>query len=100
MNLLPGRVVVVKEGFGLVPVAVDTEDTIAFAAKNYAITAMGIVLTRADYHGLASFAHQQELKLPGFNISSKARRLQAALLLPLETSHRDPQDEDDGDLLK
>ncbi len=84
MNLQPGRVVVVKEGFGLIPVAADTEDRIAFAAKNYAITASGILLTKADYHGLASFAHQQELEPPGFHISAKARRLQAALLLPIE----------------
>jgi len=87
MNLLPGRVVVIKEGFGLIPVAVDVEDTIAFAAKKYAITASGILLTEADYRGLASFAHQQELKPSGFHISTKARRLQATLLLPLEAPY-------------
>ncbi|MFZ2202022.1 MAG: hypothetical protein WAV56_01355 [Microgenomates group bacterium] len=84
MNLHPGKVVVIKEGFGLVPIAVETEDTIAFATKTYAITATGILLTKSDFPGIYTYL---EVKPAGFHISAKARRLQEALLLPLETPY-------------
>ncbi len=83
-NLSPDQKVKVKEGFGLVPVAADTEDTIAFAGKKYAITASGILLTRNDRYGVIEY---QGPKTTGFNISAKARRLQGALLLPLEAPY-------------
>lgn len=83
MNLLPGRVVFVKPGFGLVPIANLTEDIIAYAGRRYAITVTGIVLTESDFLGVNKML---EVKQPAsFHISAKARRLQEALLLPLET---------------
>lgn len=83
-NLLPGRVVIVRQGFGLIPIADRTEDTIAYAGKNYAITASGIFLTEVDSTGVF---RQQEVKPAGFYVSAKARRLQEALLLPLEAPY-------------
>ncbi|MEK7064004.1 MAG: hypothetical protein AAB973_00140 [Patescibacteria group bacterium] len=83
-NLQPGRRVVVRQGFGLVTIA-DTEDVIAYAGKHYAITASGIVLTEIDRYGVIQ---RQEIKPAGsFHISAKARRLQEALLLPLEVPY-------------
>lgn len=80
-NLTTGRVVVIRQGFGLVTIADQTEDVIAYAGKYYAITVSGIVLTETDRHGVIQ---RQEVKPQGFYISAKARRLQEALLLPLE----------------
>lgn len=84
MNLLPGRVVVIRSGSGLFPIADRTEDAIAYAGKHYAITTMGIFLTEADCLGVFL---RQEIRPAGFYISAKARRLQEALLLPLEAPY-------------
>ena len=89
MNLQPGRIVRVGWGSGLVPIAETTEDTVAFAAKNYAITATGIVLTETDRRNVT----QQGITPAGFYISPKARRLQEALLLPLEDPYLSPAEE-------
>lgn len=85
-NLVAGRTVKVREGFGLIPAPADTEETIAFAAKTYAITASGVVLTKADHHGVIQ---RQEVKpADAFQISAKARRLQDAFLLAFEPPYR------------
>lgn len=84
-DLKPGQDISVKKGFGLVPVAKPTSDTIAFVTETYAITATGILLTGRDAPGLHTY---MEIKKPGdFHISAKARRLQEALLLPLEAPY-------------
>ena len=90
-NLQPGRRVVVRQGFGLIPIADQTDDVIAFAGKHYAITATGVLLTEDDRYGVIQ---RQEIKPAGsFHISAKARRLQEALLLPLEVSYLSPAEE-------
>lgn len=88
-NLTTGRVVVVRQGFGLVPIADQTEDVIAYAGKYYAITASGIILTETDRHGVIQ---RQEVKPQIFYISAKARRLQEAMLMPLEIPYQGDTD--------
>lgn len=84
-NLKPGQDISIKKGFGLVPVAELTSDTIASVTETYVITATGILLTEIDIPGLYTY---MEVKKPGdFLISAKARRLQEALLLPLEAPY-------------
>ncbi len=83
-DLHPGRIVLVSWGSGLVPTAETIQDTVAFATRHYAITAAGIVLTEADRSNIA----RRGITPPsGFRISAKARRLQEALLLPLEVPY-------------
>ncbi len=87
MNLYPGRVVVIKRGFGLVPVKAITRDVIAFATETYAITASGIVLTKLDTDNGGVI--QQKMMLPPnkYHISAKARRTESALTLALEAPY-------------
>ncbi|MBI2310572.1 hypothetical protein HYU90_01975 [Candidatus Collierbacteria bacterium] len=85
MNLYPGRVVVIKKDFGLVPVDEITRDVIAFATETYAITASGILLTGLDKGGVIQ--QKRMLSPDKYHISAKARRTKSALTLALEAPY-------------
>ncbi len=87
MNLRPGHRVTIKQGYGLIPTTAWTEDVIAFSGRHYAITGSGILLTESDRDGVNVIKRRPEENL---EISEKAERLQADLLLPLGSL--DPND--------
>ena len=73
----------IKPGCGLIPITDGTTDVIAFVEQRYIITAGGIVLTEEDFRGITNLNSYS----PNTPTSAKARRLQEALLLPLEAPY-------------